>query len=185
MKKGLALILIFLSLFCVPVLADDSDAGVLPDSVWYSFDRFFEKTHLWMAFNPASRARLHLGYAAERSSEASAELENKNFDTARSLLNDYNHEVIEAKKELKGVEGEEATQLSSEIESLTTENRLALQTMSKEVEEEERLRPEIRNYPYNITDAEEEKLKLKEQTEKELEKELEELRESSRDEGGA
>lgn len=187
MKKGLALIILtFLSLFSVPVLADDSSAGVLPSSIWYSFDRFFEKTHLAITFNPTSRARLHLNYARERFDEASAELEIGNNENAEQLLNDYNYELIEAKKGVKSVEdGEEAIELSSEIESLTSENKFALQAAFGEIEEEERLRPEIRNYPYNITDAEEEKLRIKEQTEEELEKELEELEEASRDEGGA
>lgn len=71
MIKKVALLLIFLSLFCVPVLADDSSAGVLPGSVWYGFDMFFEKAHLWITFNPTSRVGLHLGYARERSAEAS------------------------------------------------------------------------------------------------------------------
>ena len=68
----LAFILFFSSIPMSYAVSDDSGAGIMPGSILYSFDLFFERVELFFAFTAKKKVQVLTSVAEERSSELEA-----------------------------------------------------------------------------------------------------------------
>lgn len=98
MRKSLKTLFVILVISCMmfnPAYAsvleaeEGTDAGVTPDSIWYTFDRLIENVQLALEGTPSGEADLLLAFARERLAEASVMEEEDKEEFLKEAMDDY------------------------------------------------------------------------------------------------
>lgn len=118
------------------------DAGVTPDSFWYSADQLFEDIQLAFTFSAEGDAKLLMQFAQERLSEAKEMTESEKTEYVKDAIEDYMEIIEDAQEKVSEVNvDEDATEeikeeLNEELEDATEVDEEIQEDLDDEQKEE-------------------------------------------------
>lgn len=133
-SASIAIVALVITLLPASVFAAPAEAGALPNSFLYTFDRFFEGVQLFFAFDPHAKAGLLLRNAEERIAECGALTGIGQSGYCDRLMADYEKDVRQA-YDIMNTTTARYNEISSLLGNETGRHTLILRDLSTKVPE--------------------------------------------------
>ena len=130
--KKINFIGILIILFVVPTVnAQQTDAGVTPDSFLWGLDKAIDQLNLLLTFDKGEKAKKGIEIARERLLEVKAMVEENKLEAAEKAKEEHGKTLVKVKQNVKEIEKDNSTEEIKEVIEIEKE----LEEHDEEVEE--------------------------------------------------